>query len=128
MTSHIKAHRRFFLFLLGYRSFAFGNSSVLCLGFTIGLGFGNLAGDGPRATPAHTPARFPISPVLFFLISRLGNFDDNQAFIELLLVEDLDGLLGGLGCGERNEPVACRLVSAHYYLSRDAVAMRWYTL
>ena len=125
MAIHMKTHRALFLLFLGFGGFAFGRSSVLlCLGFAIGLGLSDLAGDGPRATPARAPvARLPVSPLTFFLIGRPRDFDDDRAVIELLLVENLDGLLSCFGCGECNEPIARGPISAHYNLGGDAVAI-----
>ena len=117
---HITTYHGLFLLFLGFGGFALGRSSILCLGVAISLGFSDLARDGSRATPAWAPARFPVSPLAFFLISRLRDFDDDLAVIELLFVEQVDGLLGGFGCRERNERIARRPISAHYNLGRHA--------
>src|SRR5205807_2611491 len=94
----------------------------LCLGFAISLSVSDLARDGPRATPAWAPARFPVSPLAIFLISRLRDFDNDLAAIELLVVERIDGLLGCFGCRECNERIARRPISAHYNLGGHADA------
>jgi hypothetical protein len=116
----MKTYDGLFLLFLGFGGFALGRSSVLWLGFAISLGFSDLARDGPRATPAWAPARFPVFPLAFFLISRLRDFDNDLATIELLLVEKVDGRLGCFGCGERNERIARRAMSAHYNLGGHA--------
>jgi hypothetical protein len=116
----MKTYDGLFLLFLGFGGFALGRSSILCLGFAIGLSFSDLARDGPRATPAWAPARFSVSPLAFFLISWLCDFDNDRAAIELLLVEKVDGLLGSFGCRERNKRIARRTSAAHYNLGGHA--------
>jgi len=122
MKAHIRTHRSLFLLLLGFGSFTFGRRSVLRLGFPIGLGFGNLSGDGLGASPASAPAGwFPVFPLPFFLISRLSYLDDDRAVVKLLLIKELDGVLGSFSCGEGDEPIARGPSSAQDDLGGDAV-------
>ena len=117
----MKTHHSLFLLLLGFGRFTFGRRGVLRLDFAIGLGFGNLTGDGLGASPAKAPARFPVFPLPFFLISRLCYLDDDLAVVKLLLIKELDGVLGSFSCGEGDEPIARGPSSAHDDLGGDAV-------
>jgi len=112
-----------FLLLLGFGRFAFGRRSVLRLGFTIGLGFGNLSGDGLGASPARAPAGFPVFPLPFFLIGRLCYLDDDLAVVKLLLIKEVDGILGSFSRGEGDEPIARGPSSAQDDLGGDDVAL-----
>ena len=49
---------------------------------------------------------------LFLFGGRFCNFDDERATVELLLIEEVYGPLGGLGSFEGNEAIACRTRSA----------------
>jgi hypothetical protein len=77
-----KTDRIPFLLLLGFGRFTFSRRSVLRLGFAIGLGIGNLSGDGSGASPARASAGFPVFPIPFFLIGRLCYLDDDRAFVK----------------------------------------------
>jgi hypothetical protein len=122
MRRHIKTDHSLFLLLLGFGSFAFGRRSVLHLGFAIGLGFGNLSGDGLGASPAKAPAGFPVFPLPFFLISWLCYFNDDLAVVKLRLIKELDGVLGSFSCGEGDEPIARGPSSALDDMGGDAEA------
>ena len=117
----MKTHRGLFFLLLGFGRFTFGRGSVLRLGFAIGLGFSNLSGDGFGASPARAPAGFPVFPLPFFLIGRLCYLDDDLAVVKLLLIKEVDGILGSFSRGEGDEPIARGPSSAQDDLGGDAV-------
>lgn len=106
MTGGNATHAGLLLLLGLSRVVASGGSTVSLDELAVGLGFREFARD----SLASTPARLPLEPPLLlrlFLIGRLRDLDDHSATIELLLVEELDGLLRGL-CGvQGDKAVAC---------------------
>ena len=57
-------------------------------------------------------SRFPFALFLVLLIGRLCDLDNDDAAVELFLVQELCGLLRGLEGVEGDEAIACRAVAA----------------
>ena len=118
------------LLLLGLGRVARGGCSTVLLGGITGglavrLGLADLPGDRLAATATRPLLKAPLFLLLLLLIGRLGHLDDHGAAIELLLVEELNGLLCGLCGSERNKTVTSRAVAAaHDDLSRKTTWMR----
>ena len=105
------------LLLLGLGRVARGGRSTILLGgitrgLAVRLGLADLSRDGLAATASSPPLDALLLLLLVLLVGRLGNLDNHSAAIELLLVEELDGLLCSLRGGERDKAVARRPVAA----------------
>ena len=81
-------------------------------GLAIGFGLADLAGDGLAAAATRPLLEALLLLLLVLLLGRLGHLHNEGATVELLLVEELDGLLCGLGGGEGDKSIAGRAVAA----------------
>lgn len=84
--------------LLGFGSLVSrrGNG-IVCLGrLTVSLCLGDFTWNGLAAAPAGSPLCLSLFFFLVFLVRGFGNFYDYMTTVKLLLVKELDGLLGGL--------------------------------
>lgn len=100
-------------FLLGL-SFALGLFGCRCLaGIVLGRsdGVGSSGGSSLDLFGDALFDRFPFALFLLLLFSRLCDLDNDGAAVELLLVQELCGVLGGLEGAEGDEAIACRAVA-----------------
>jgi len=86
------------------------------------LRFGDLTRRRFATPPPSPPLSPPLSPLLVFLILGLGDFDDDCAAVELLLVQSFSGLFGSLESTKGHKTVASRAGSALNDLSGETVA------
>jgi len=98
------------LFLLGLlRSLGSRRGLGLFDCLTIRLSVGDFSGDRLGTSSAPGPLLGLLRPgFLVLLFCWFGDLDDDQTTIELLLVQSLDGRLGGHDGGESNETVTSR--------------------
>jgi hypothetical protein len=90
----------------------------------IGLSLGDFPGNSLAASPAGSPLGFFLLLLLVFLIRRFGNLDNYLTAIELLFVEEFDGLLCSLWRGQSNETIARRASTSEDDLGREAKGRR----
>lgn len=119
------------LFLLGLlRSFGSRNGFSLVSCLTIRLSVGDFSRDRFGTSSARGPLLGLLRPGFVVLVFRwFRDLDDYRATFELITVQSLDGLLGGLDGGESNETVTSGTTAitrpALNDLSADDVTLNW---
>lgn len=104
---------------VGCRGVSRGGSAFRFVRVAVGLGLGDLAGRS-FSTASADPSLGPfLGPVLVLLFGRLGNFDNNSAAFELLLVESGNRFFSSLERREGYETITSRATTTMNDLNRD---------